>query len=423
MDSHTGLIILLMLILSAFFSGIEIAFLTSNKLRIELKNKQGVLWARLLSGHLKRPSRFISTVLVGNNVALVVYGIFMEASLHTLFANAPWAHYELLNLFVQLLVSTALILVVAEFLPKVIFNINADNLLPSMIFPFQVAHFILWPLVVAVNWVADRFLKILTGNNNEQEEVLFTKVDLDHYISESINIDTEEESDLDREVFKNALDFDKVKVRECMVPRNEVVAVELNDPIEKLWDLFTESGHSKILVYKDNIDNIIGYVHQVDMFHNPESIKSCLIPVLIATESMPANELLKKYSANRKSIAVVVDEFGGTAGIVTIEDVVEEIFGEIEDEHDVEDLTEVKISDTEFRFSARLEVDYLNERYGFQIEEGDYETLGGFIISRYESIPEIGETLVIDRFEFHILTLENARIGDVRLRVLDRDDR
>jgi putative hemolysin len=204
------------------------------------------------------------------------------------------------------------------------------------------------------------------------------------------------------------------------VPRNEVVAVEINDPVEKLWETFTESGHSKVLVYKESIDNIVGYVHQVDMFHKPESIKSCLIPILIATEAMPANELLKKYTANRKSIAVVVDEFGGTAGIVTIEDILEEIFGEIEDEHDVEQLTEEKISEREYKLSARLEVDYLNETYQLNIPEGEYETLGGFIIARYESLPEIGETLVIDNFEFHILSFDNARIGNLRLRILDR---
>ncbi len=418
MDSHSGLVILFMLILSAFFSGIEIAFLSSNKLRIELKNKQGVLWGKILSNYIKRPSRFISTVLVGNNVALVIYGIFMEGVLFHWFDTAPWASYEFLNLMIQTLLSTLLILVVAEFLPKVIFNLNADTLLPPMIFPFQVIYYLLWPLVWAVNWLAEHFLRLLTGNDKEQKELLFTKVDLDHYISESINMDTEEESELDTEVFRNALDFDQVKVRECMVPRNEVVAVELNDTIEDLWDTFIESGHSKVLVYKDSVDNIIGYVHQVDLFHKPESIKASMIPIVIATESMPANELLKKFTANRKSLAVVVDEFGGTAGIVTIEDILEEIFGEIDDEHDIENLTEEKISDTEFRLSARLEVDYLNETYELNIPEGEYETLGGYIIARYESLPEKGETLAIDRFEFHILSLQHARIGDVRLRIL-----
>ncbi|MBI1221127.1 MAG: DUF21 domain-containing protein [Bacteroidetes bacterium] len=418
MDSYSGMIILSMLILSAFFSGIEIAFLSSNKLRIELKNKQGVLWGRILSTYLKRPSRFISTVLVGNNVSLVIYGIFMEGVLNSWFSGSPWASYELLDLLIQTFFSTILILVCAEFIPKVIFNQNADTLLPTLIFPFQLFYYALLPIVSLVNWLAERFLKMLPGTENQQKELLFTKVDLDHYISESVHIDTEEDSELDTEVFKNALDFDQVKVRECMIPRNEVVAIEMNDAMDKLWDLFISSGHSKILVYKETVDNIIGYVHQTDLFHRPESIKSCLIPIVIATEAMPANELLKKLTANRKSLAVVIDEFGGTAGIVTIEDILEEIFGEIEDEHDVENLTEEKISDREFKFSARLEVDYLNETYELSIPEGEYETLGGFIISRYESIPEKGETLVIDDFEFHILSLENARIGNVRLRLL-----
>ncbi|MDX5320062.1 MAG: hemolysin family protein [Bacteroidota bacterium] len=420
MDSHSGLIILTMLILSAFFSGIEIAFLSSNKLRIELKNKQGVWWGRILSNYLKRPSRFISTVLVGNNVALVVYGIFMEEVLHFWFDGAPWAAYEFLDLMIQTFLSTLLILIFAEFLPKVIFNQKADTLLPTMIFPFQLFYYLLLPIVNTVNWLAERFLNMLPGGETKQNEMLFTKVDLDHYITDSVNIYTEEDSELDTEVFRNALDFDQVKVRECMVPRNEVVAVELNDSIEELWSTFIESGHSKILVYKESVDNIIGYVHQIDLFQKPESIKSCLIPIVIATESMPANELLKKFTANRKSLAVVVDEFGGTAGIVTIEDILEEIFGEIEDEHDVEDLLEEQISEKEYRLSARLEVDYLNETYDLGIPEGDYETLGGFVIARYESIPEKGETLVIDPFEFHILSLENARIGNVRLRILDK---
>lgn len=419
MDSHQWLIILSMLILSAFFSGIEIAFLSSNKLRIELKNKQGVFWASLLAKYVKHPGRFITTVLVGNNIALVIYGMYMESLLGPLFSGSALAGYELANLILQTFISTLVILVVAEFLPKVIFKSNADSILPTLIFPFQIAYYLFYPLVISINKISDAFLRRLPGHEDRQEEMLFTKVDLDHYLNQSVNVDTEEESELDTEILRNALDFDQVKVRECMVPRNEVVAVELNDDMEVLWQTFIENGHSKVLVYKESIDNIIGYVHQVELFKKPASIKSVLIPIVIATESMQANELLKKFTANRKSIALVVDEFGGTAGIVTIEDIMEEIFGEIEDEHDVEQLTEEKLSDTEFKFSARHEVDYLNEEYDLNIPEGDYETLGGFIISRYESLPEKGETIVIEPFEFHILSVDNAKIGDIRVRLIN----
>ncbi|TNE81648.1 MAG: HlyC/CorC family transporter [Bacteroidetes bacterium] len=418
MDSHQWLIIISMLILSAFFSGIEIAFLSSNKLRIELKNKQGVFWASLLARYVKHPARFITTVLVGNNIALVVYGIYMEGLLGPMFQGSALAGYEVLLIVLQTLISTLVILVVAEYLPKVIFRNNADSILPPLIFPFQLAYYAFYPVTFAINKVSDAFLRRLPGHEDREEEMLFTKVDLDHYLNESVNVDTEEENELDTEILRNALDFDQVKVRECMVPRNEVVAVELNDEMEVLWNTFIESGHSKVLVYKENIDNIIGYVHQVELFKNPPSIKSVLIPVVIATESMLAQDLLKKFTANRKSIALVVDEFGGTAGIVTIEDIMEEIFGEIEDEHDVEQLTEEKISDTEFKFSARHEVDYLNEEYDLNIPEGEYETLGGFIIARYESLPEKGDTIVIEPFEFHILSVENARIGDIRVRII-----
>lgn len=421
MDSHSWLIIVSMLILSAFFSGIEIAFVSSNKLRIELKNKQGLLWAQILSDYIKKPSSFITTVLVGNNIALVIYGMFMEEQMDSWFDTEFFVTYNILTLILQTFVSTLIIIFLSEFLPKVLFKASADSILPPLIIPFQIVYFLLWPITRTINKIAEFFLRRLpNGQRNENEEILFTKVDLDHYISESVKVDTEENTDVDTEIFRNALDFDQVKVRQCMVPRREIVAVELNDSIDELWKTFIESDHSKVLVYKESIDNIIGYVHQVDLFQQPQSIRSVLIPIVIATESMPANELLKKFTANRKSLAVVVDEFGGTAGIVTLEDVMEEIFGEIEDEHDVELLTEEKISDTEYRLSARLEVDYLNETYDLQIPEGDYETLGGFIISRYESIPEVGETILIDQFEFHILSSDNARIGDLRLRIIEK---
>jgi putative hemolysin len=418
MDSDQGLIIISMLMLSAFFSGIEIAFLSSGKLHIELKSKQGVLWAGILSEHIKKPAGFITTVLAGNSIALVIYGFSAEKLLSSWFSTNHFPYHEAAAIFLQTVIAAGLILIVSGLLPRILFRKHADILLPVLIFPFQIIYFLLWPLVKTINWLAELLLHRLPG----KPKTLFTAVELDHYISRNMHIDPEEAPELDTEIFKNALDFDQVRVRECMVPRNELVAVELHDDIEVLWKAFIENVHSKVLVYKDNIDNIIGYVHQVDLFKQPASIQSVLIPIVIATESMMANDLLKKFTANRKSIAVVVDEFGGTAGIVTIEDIMEEIFGEIDDEHDTENFTERQVSEKEFIFSGRLEVDYLNETYGLNIPEGEYETLGGYIISRYESIPSQGETLVIDhRFEFHILTLENIRIGDVRLRLVEAD--
>lgn len=419
MDGHSWLIIVIMLLLSAFFSGIEMAFVASNKLRIELKNKQGLLWAKILANYLKYPGRFITTVLIGNNIALVVYGILIEKQLDLLFFENQTVVKSTFELLMQTAISTVLIIVLSEYLPKVSFRANADRWLPIFIIPFQLAYYTLLPLTITLNKLADVFVKKWGGNKAEHKsELLFTKVDLDHYITESLKTEQEETPELDTEIFRNALDFDQVRVRECMVPRREVVAVELHESIDGLWKIFVESGHSRILVYKESIDNIIGYVHQVDMFKLPVSIKTVLIPVVIATESMQARELLKKFTAAGKSLAVVVDEFGGTAGIVTIEDLWEEIFGEIEDEHDVESLTEVQVNDGEFLFSARLEVDYLNEQYGLNLPEGEYETLGGFILAEYESLPELGQTVVIEPYSFKVESTHHARLGDIRVKRL-----
>jgi CBS domain containing-hemolysin-like protein len=425
MDYYSWLIIIITLTLSAFFSGIEIAFITANKLRIELKKTQGSFIARILGGYVKEPSRFISTTLVGNNVVIVIYGIYMGMVIENAMRGIlpePYGN-EILILLVQTIISTIIVLIFAEFLPKVIFRANPDRMLFALVLPFRVFYFLFLPVTRFAEWVAMGMLKTFSKTPlPKKANHSFTKIDLDQYISESANMDLDEDTDVDAEMFKNALDFDKLKTRDCMLPRTDVVGIELNEDIEELYQLFISSGHSRILLYQETIDNIIGYAHQADMFKQPKQIKHILIPIIMVTESTPASDLLKRFTAERKSIALVLDEFGGTAGIVTLEDILEEIIGDIDDEHDVEELLEKKISDIEFEFSARLEVDYLNETYDLEIPEGDYETLGGFIIAQHEDIPEAGEKLALDGFKITVLKQESARIEEVRLKVLKQND-
>ncbi|MCB9251466.1 MAG: HlyC/CorC family transporter [Flavobacteriales bacterium] len=414
MDSPIFLI-LVSLGLAAFFSGLEIAFLSANKLRIELKSKQGHRWANILSNYYRSPSRFISTILVAYNIMLVIFGIFIGKELNDILSNFNLSGGAIL--FISTIISTGIVLFSADFLPKVIFSLNPNLILSVLIYPFQVAYYILWPVVNMVIWISKTVLRVLTSQKFIETAPAFTKVDLGNFIAE--NLQDNKKSEVDAEILKNALDFSNVRVRDFIVPRTELVAIDLNDTVENLLELFKTSNHSKILVYQNNIDNIIGYVHQVDMFKNPKSIKSILMPIIITNESKTAQQMLNEFVKKRKSIALVVDEFGGTAGIITVEDIMEEILGEIDDEHDVDDdIVETKISENEYEFSASLEVDYLNEKYGFQIPEGDYETLAGYIIASHGSIPEVGETFNIERFNVKILKFDEARIVLVRLVVL-----
>jgi CBS domain containing-hemolysin-like protein len=408
------------ILISAFFSGIEIAFISANKLLIELRNKQGSFSAKILSPFVSNPSKFISTTLVGNNIGLVIYGIYMGAFLDPLLRNLlPYPNENtFLLLFISTIISTAIVLVTAEFIPKMLFRINPDIILQVFAIPFAIAYFLFWPLVHFIMWLAKFILNNLFRLNFTEVTPVFSKVDLDQYVSDSVE-DLDEDADVDTEIFKNALDFANVKVRDCMTPRTELVCMSVHDDIEKLYEKFVETGLSKILIYHDSVDHIIGYVHQKDLFTKPLTIRSVLIPIEVATETMAANELLNIFTRSHKSVALVVDELGITAGIVTIEDIMEEIFGEIEDEHDVEQLTEKRISDTEYVFSARLEIDYLNDKYNLSIPDGDYNTLGGFIISSYESIPSRGEVIdLMNKYQFTILSTEKTRINDVRLRLL-----
>ena len=409
--------ILFMLLLSAFFSGMEIAFLSSNRLQIEVEKKQGFRRANLISVFIENPKKFIATMLVGNNIALVVYGIFMAELL-----EKPIAHYissDIGILVIQTILSTFIILITAEFLPKTIFRINSNYFLNFFAFPVYLFYFLFYPVTWITIKISDFILsKAFKANVKKSNTIVFGKVDLDNYINERTqNKNGQEEEEYELKIFQNALDFSKVKLRECIVPRTEIAAVELNDSIEFLKEKFIESGFSKILIYKNNIDTIIGYTHSSELFKKPSKISEIIHEVIIVPETMPANKLLALFIQQKRSVAVVVDEFGGTAGMATIEDIIEEIFGEIKDEHDTDDLEEKKINDNEFIFSGRLEIDYLNEKYNFNFhQDGDFETVAGYILHHHENIPKLNETINIGSYSFKIIRVTNTRIELVHLK-------
>jgi CBS domain containing-hemolysin-like protein len=414
-------VILAMLILSAFFSGMEIAFVSANKLKIELDGKQGDFFAQIIARFLKKPSRFIGAMLVGNNIALVVYGIYMGKLLEPKIAS--YTDSDFLILLMQTLISTIIILITAEFLPKTLFRINPNLVLRFFAFPLLLIYWLLLLPMLLIIGLSEMLIKLFSPNLNMDDELNFGRVDLEHFIREGTeNSDEDEEVEHEIQIFQNALDFSKVKARECMVPRTEVVAMDIEDSIENLQAKFVETGLSKIIIYRDNIDNVIGYTHSFELFKNPDSIKSILLPIPIIANSMPANEILENLLKQKRSVAVVVDEFGGTSGILTIEDVIEEIFGEIEDEHDKEDLIENRINEREFLFSARLEVDYLNQEYNLSLPENDnYETLAGLIIDYHESIPSMNEVIDMDDFVFTVKKVFENKIDLIHLRLKEEE--
>lgn len=417
MDSGPLVVILFTLIFSAFFSGIEIAFISSNKLRIELQNKQGIWTAKILAWYTKDPSRFISTTLIGNNVSLVIYGIYSGELLNSLLLGImPDVFWRFVVITV---VSTLVVLLTAEFLPKALFRLNPDFILNTLILPFHISYFLLWPIATFITFISKGIIRMLTGEKYTSSQPVFNRMDLDHLISQTGQIELDDETNLSTEMFRNALDFGNLKVRDCMVPRTEIVAVDESGSIEDLFKTFIESSHSKIPVYKNNIDNITGYTHQVNMFKKPKSIPEATMPILITNESRPLLDQLKEMTLKRKSMAVVVDEFGGTAGIITIEDIIEEIFGEIDDEYDTEELKEIRISEHHYILSGRHTIEYLNQTYQLNIPVGDYETLGGYIISICESIPGEKEVVLTQRFEITIKQVKHARIEEIELKVLE----
>ena len=413
MGEYSYLIILLTLLFSAFFSGMEIAFISSNKLKIELDKKGGAISASIYSYFTKHEGAFISTMLVGNNIALVIFGYFMALSLEPSIAQIIPNKFAIFLL--QTLISTTLVLVTAEFLPKTIFRINPNKTLHFFAIPTVLFYGLLSPIVYVTMSISNIILRYVLKADLSVEIVRFGKVDLDHYLREATS-KIENRDDLEHEVqiLQNALEFNEVKVRECLVPRIEIIALSEEEELEKVKQLFIETGLSKVLIYREDIDNIIGYVHSFELMKRPQNIREILLPVSLIPEAMAAKEALKVLNINKRSIAVVLDEFGGTAGIVPTEDLIEEIVGEIEDEHDKEQDTEEDLGEGRFRFSARLEVDYLNDEYHLGlIESPDYETLGGLIIHAHESIPEQGEILEIEGLNFTIEQVSDNKIEKV----------
>ena len=410
------LAILITLIFSAFFSGMEIAFVSCNKLAVELEKKQGSFSARIISSFFRKPSHFIATMLVGNNIFLVIYGIITAQVLAPILIHTGIEN-EVYILVFQTVISTLVVLVTAEFLPKTILSINPNRSLYIFSVPLVVIYYLLWIPTFFIMIIANVLLKKILKVEIKENTTMFGRVDLDHYVKEmTMDNDAYEKLDNEIQIFQNALDFSSVKARECLIPRNEIIALEANDSLSNLKQRFIETGLSKILIYRDNIDNIIGYVHSYELFKNPKSIKSILLPISIIPETTTADEILELLVKQKKRVAIVVDEFGGTAGMVTIEDVLEEIFGEIEDEHDSENQIERKINDSTYVFSARLEIDYLNEKYPFEFPQSDdYDTLAGYIINKLETIPKKNNKTTIDDFEFTFLDVTNNKINTVKM--------
>lgn len=425
MDEYSLIVVAISLLFSAFFSGIEIAFVSANKLHFELLKEQGKLSGRILSLFIKKPSYFIGTTLIGNTIALVVYGIFMARLLDPFllyYLPTPLTN-EVIILILQTFISTFIVLATAEFTPKSVFLLNPNGFLTFFSGFIWVIYYLMYPLVYLIVGLSKLTIKYVLGLPYSEDRPIFGLTDLNNFIRNTVQVDHQENQvALDKRIFNNALEFKTVKVRECMIPRTEVVAVDIADDIEELRKEFVESGHSKILVYRDSIDDVIGYCHSLELFKKPKDISSILTPIIIVPETMPANELLIQFITERKSLALVVDEFGGTSGIVSMEDIMEEIFGEIQDEHDDEDLTEQKINHNTYLFSARHEVDYLNEKYQIGIPEGDYDTLGGFILSITENIPELHEVIEQKPFTFIIESMHDNRIDLVKMVVADPEE-
>ncbi|MGY8916462.1 MAG: hemolysin family protein [Flavobacteriales bacterium] len=424
------IVIVATLLLSAFFSGMEIAFISANKIHIEIEKKQEGILAKVLTRLTRKPSKFIASMLIGNNIALVVYGFYMGDVLMQWFQGMYPSPYGIVNIMLtdfslvaQTIISTLVILFTAEFLPKVLFQIYSNTLLKLLAVPAYLFYILFSVISEFVIWVSDFILKALFKTDGDEVQLAFSKIELGDYITEQMEtVEEEDEVDSEIQIFQNALEFSAVKAREVMIPRTEITAVELHEKPKNLVKLFTETGFSKILIYKDTIDNIIGYVHSYELFKKPKTIKSVLLPVEFVPETMMISDILNVLIKKRKSIAVVLDEYGGTSGIMTVEDIVEELFGEIEDEHDSTDLLEEKIDDSNYKFSARLEVDYINENYKLNLPESDeYETLGGLIVNETGEIPEQNSEIVIGNFMFTVLEASNTKIDLVSLQISDND--
>jgi CBS domain containing-hemolysin-like protein len=411
------------LILSAFFSGVEIAYISSNKVYLGIEKIQDTFVSRILFKLTKNPSKFIAAMLIGNNIALVVYGILMSnLVVKVLLAQGFSSPFWLLFL-IQIAITSAIIIVTSEFLPKIFFQIYANTLIKVLAVPAYFFYQIFYYFSSLIIWGSNLILKLFFGVKNADEQLLFSKIELGNYITEQMkSIENQEAVDSEIQIFQNALEFSGVKARDIMNPRMEIAAVEVHDTLIELRELFVKTGYSKILVYQNSLDDIIGYVHSFDLFKKPNSIKSITIPVEFVPETIFVKEVLNILARKRKSVAIVLDEYGGTSGMITVEDIVEELFGEIEDEHDllVDDFIEEELSEGVFRFSARLDVEYINETYKLNLLESDsYTTLSGFIVHHTNEIPQSGETIQVENFQFEILQASNKKIELVQISITE----
>ncbi len=419
--------IIISLILIGFFSGIEIAFVSANKLSMELRKKKGTYSGKVWGEYADKPARFIGTTLVGVNVVLVVYGLLVGEFLYPLWhyielqlpvALADYVKY--IKLLVETILSTLIVLFI-EFIFKAFFRATNESILSSGFIAYIVQFFFAIFSVISNFFVtiAEWLLRYIFNVRLSDKKEVFSKIDLEHFIQQSKHHDEEDSSDINKELFENALSLSEIKIRECLVPRKEIEGVNISTNMDVVKATFIQTKLSKLVVYEENIDNILGYIHQLDLFKNPQDIRSILLPIPAIPESMSATDLMNKFSKERKSIAWVVDEFGGTAGIVTMEDLLEEIFGEIRDEHDTEELIEKQLSANEFIFSGRLELDYITEKYALEFpDSADTETLSGFIIHHRDEIPKQKETFTVGNYQFDILNVSDTRIETVKLRVL-----
>jgi putative hemolysin len=426
MDTHLILYIVGCILMIAFFAGTEIAFVSANKLNIELKKKQGTLTGKILGRFSNNPEEFIGTSLIGVNILLVIYGLKMT-QLTEPFLNQllePLGHYfghnafEYVRLFADTVIATIIILILAEFLPKVIFKTKAETLLTVFALPMQLTYYLLYPLAKIFVAISEFILKYLFNVSIKNTKDVFSRIDLEHFVKQSLHGHESDSNEVNTELFENALYLVNVKVRKCMIPRNEVESVELHTSIAEVRQKFIDTKLSKILVYEGNIDNILGYLHHLDLNRKPADIQSVLHSITPVPEAMSAVDLMNKFTRDRKSIAWVIDEFGGTAGIVTMEDVLEQIFGDINDEYDEAEYVEQQLSENEYIFSGRLEIDYLNEKYDLNLPADQSETLSGFIIAMHETIPKLNDQIIIDNYQFNILMVGDTRIETVKMVVM-----
>lgn len=415
-------IIVLCLLLAALFSGMEIAFISANKIYLEIEKKQASFVSKILTKLTANPSKFIASMLIGNTIVLVVYGFFMGDLLMQYISQLGYHLTDLSNVLIQTSISTFVVLITSEFLPKVFFQLYANSLIKFFALPAYFFYLLFSFISTFVLWISDFILRQFFKTQGDEIPLFFSKVELGNYISEQMSsVEDQENIDSEIQIFQNALEFSGVKARDIMTPRTEIAAVEIHDSVSELKEKFIETGYSKILVYQNSLDDILGYVHSFDLFKKPRIIKSVLISVEFVPETMSIKDILDLLTKKRRSVAVVLDEYGGTSGILTVEDIVEELFGEIEDEHDaLEELTEEKISPSEFLLSARLEVEYLNQTYKLKIPEDDsYSTLGGFIVSHTKEIPQKGEQLSLEGFHFVIEQASGQKIELVKMTLKD----